>query len=51
MRDGEQIQDGIEIVQLKHFKEDVMLINKGNDCGLALEEGADFEQGDTIICY
>ena len=43
MRDGECVQDGLDIIQLKHFKEDVTLINKGNDCGLALEEYADFE--------
>ena len=51
MRDGECIKDGIEIAQLKHFKEDVVSINKGNDCGLALEGNIDFEEGDLVICY
>lgn len=45
------IAEKIEIAHLKHFKEDVNEIKKGDDCGIIFVEFTDFQPGDVIEAY
>lgn len=51
IRDGETLIEDCSIQQLKHFKEDVMEVSKGNDCGIALGEFDEFQAKDIIEVY
>ena len=53
LRKGEVISEGegLKSTSLKHFKDDVEEVARGDDCGLALESHNDYEKGDVIECF
>ena len=54
MRDGTQVSPDGEVVNassLRHFKELVDSVRRGEECGLALSGFSEFEEGDIIECY
>ena len=50
LRDDEVIFDG-EIGSLKRGKEDVREVREGFECGVALKQFSDFQEGDLLECY
>jgi translation initiation factor IF-2 len=50
LRDGRQIARS-KIAVLKRFKDDVREVARGYDCGITLEDFADFAVGDIIEAY
>jgi translation initiation factor IF-2 len=50
IRNGKTVHEG-EMSSLKHEKDDVKEVRTGFDCGVALKNFSEFEQGDTLICY
>lgn len=48
MRDGEEVFRGT-VSSLKHNKDDVTEMAKGQECGIALEKWDELESGDIII--
>ncbi len=37
---------------LKHFKESVQLVTKGQECGVIFDSSSqEFETGDKVVCY
>lgn len=54
VRDGKVVTSEsatIRATSLKHFKEDVVEIGRGKECGLSLSVFSDFREGDTIECF
>jgi len=57
IRGDEVIAESLKCQSLKHVKEDVQLITKGMECGLALEDppkssiSLRYQKGDRIVCY
>ena len=49
-RNNELIFNG-EVRSLRHFQEDVREIRQGNECGIRLDNFADFTEGDHIQLY
>nr|XP_020475928.1 translation initiation factor IF-2, mitochondrial isoform X1 [Monopterus albus]XP_020475929.1 translation initiation factor IF-2, mitochondrial isoform X1 [Monopterus albus]XP_020475930.1 translation initiation factor IF-2, mitochondrial isoform X1 [Monopterus albus]XP_020475931.1 translation initiation factor IF-2, mitochondrial isoform X1 [Monopterus albus] len=39
------------LVALKHFKDDVVTVKTGMDCGLSVDGDVTFSPGDVIICF
>ena len=50
MRDQKPIFTG-KIASLKRFKDDVKEVDKGFECGIGIENFADFQPGDVIEAY
>jgi translation initiation factor IF-2 len=50
LRGGTVIYEG-QVASLKRFKEDVREVQAGYECGVGLENFADFQEGDTIEFY
>jgi translation initiation factor IF-2 len=50
MRDQKPIFSG-KIASLKRFKDDVKEVDKGFECGIGIENFADFQPGDVIEAY
>jgi translation initiation factor IF-2 len=50
IRNGKTLHEG-EMSSLKHEKDDVKEVRTGFDCGVAMKNFSEFEQGDTLICY
>ncbi|XP_035993580.1 translation initiation factor IF-2, mitochondrial [Fundulus heteroclitus] len=36
---------------LKHHKDDVQTVKTGMECGVSMDDGADFRAGDVIVCF
>ena len=54
LRDGEMVSpegEDVRATSLKRFKEDVERVRNGDECGLALTNVVDFQEGDIIECY
>ena len=49
-RSKELIYNG-EVTSLRHFKEDVKEVKAGLECGIRLDNFADFVEGDEIEFY
>ena len=49
-RRNELIYNG-EIVSLRRFQDDVKEVKAGLECGIRLDNFADFEEGDKIDCF
>jgi translation initiation factor IF-2 len=47
MRDGEKIHEG-KVATLKHFKDDVKEIEKGQECGIGIDGFGGFKVGDLL---
>ena len=45
------VVDGLRPLSLRHFKEDVNEIKRGNECGLLLDGFEEFEPGDFVEAY
>ena len=50
MRDGKEIARS-RIAQLKRLKDDVREVAQGYECGITLEDFAEFEEGDGLDAY
>jgi translation initiation factor IF-2 len=50
IRDGKEIAKS-RIDDLKRFKDDVREVARGYDCGITLEDFADFAEGDILEAY
>eukprot|EP01132_Coremiostelium_polycephalum_P005605 gene5605-6975_t len=50
LRNGESIHEG-KVEMIKHFKEQVKEITKGQECGIALKDFNDLQEGDQIVSY
>lgn len=50
IRDGKTLYDG-EIGSLKREKDDVREVREGFECGIALRQFHDFQEGDLLECY
>jgi translation initiation factor IF-2 len=50
MRGGKVVHEG-EVASLKHEKDDVKEVRQGFDCGIALKNFSEFQQGDTLVSY
>ena len=50
LRDGREIATS-KISQLRRFKDDVREVARGYDCGITLEDFAEFQEGDLIEAY
>eukprot|EP00808_Paulinella_micropora_P020973 g67308.t1 len=48
---GDKVIAEVDCETLKHFKDKVSTVDKGNECGVILEEFDAFELGDIIECY
>ena len=46
-RGGEVLHEG-KLVSLKHFKDEVKKVRKGQECGIVLANYTEFEAGDTL---
>ena len=51
IRKGNAIGVDLEIASLKHFKEEVNEIKKGEECGIVFFNFDDIEAGDVIESY
>jgi len=47
MRGGEKIHEG-KVATLKHFKDDVKEMDKGQECGIGIDGFGDFQVGDLL---
>lgn len=45
------IEEDLEILALKHFKEDVSELSKGSDGGISFIQFNDIQKGDMIEAY
>ena len=50
IRDNVVIHEG-KLATLKRFKDEVAVVQAGQDCGMAFENYADMRKGDVIECY
>jgi len=50
VRNGQVLYQG-HLLSLRHFKEEVAEIKGGNDCGIALVDWTDYQEGDLIQSY
>lgn len=50
LRNGSAIHDGA-IASLKRVQEDVTEVRQGFECGIALKNFSDFEEGDVLECF
>ena len=50
LRNDEIIADSA-MSSLKRMKDDVKEVQTGFECGVGIEDFADFKQGDVIVCY
>lgn len=50
MRKKDLLWEG-KLAMLKHVKQEVQTLGKGNECGLEFEGFQDFQEGDTIQCF
>ncbi|MGE0256365.1 MAG: translation initiation factor IF-2 [Alphaproteobacteria bacterium] len=50
LRDNVVVHEG-SVGGLRRFKDDVREVNNGFECGIALENYGDIQQGDVIECY
>jgi len=54
IRDGKVLEEtakGLPSTSLKHYKEDVVEIGRGKECGLSLADFNGFEEGDIVECW
>jgi len=51
IRDGKLIQEDLEIANLKHFKNEVSEVKKGEECGIIFFKFGDFQLGDVVEAY
>jgi translation initiation factor IF-2 len=51
IRDDEVIHDNLSLSSLRHLKNTVQRIDKGNECGVVFEKDFDFWRGDIIESY
>ena len=52
VRNDEILKDGIQLSSLKHLKQTVQKMEKGNECGVVFEaHDLEFQRGDVIECY
>ncbi|KAA0153204.1 hypothetical protein FNF27_07582 [Cafeteria roenbergensis] len=51
MRQGELVFEAPSITALKRFRDDVVSVEKGAECGISLRGFADFELGDRLHSY
>eukprot|EP01063_Lacrimia_lanifica_P017777 TRINITY_DN24780_c0_g1_i1.p1 TRINITY_DN24780_c0_g1~~TRINITY_DN24780_c0_g1_i1.p1 ORF type:complete len:751 (+),score=266.75 TRINITY_DN24780_c0_g1_i1:124-2376(+) len=53
MRNGEEVYRGERgcVKSLRHVKDEVQLVENGQDFGIILEDGFQFEKGDEIVQY
>ncbi len=45
------LAEGLKLVSLKRFKEDVKEVQAGYECGIGLDRFTDFQPGDLIEVY
>ena len=45
------VEEGVEGGTLRKFKNEVMVVEKGDECGLSMGDYKDFKEGDVIECY
>ena len=50
LRDGVVVYDG-KILSLKHYQNDVDVVNSGQECGIGIENFNDIKVGDSIEAY
>jgi translation initiation factor IF-2 len=50
LRNKQTLADS-HISSLKHEKDDVREVRSGFECGIALKDFDDFEEGDILECY
>ncbi|MFI5362325.1 MAG: translation initiation factor IF-2 [Elusimicrobiota bacterium] len=50
MRDGEKVHEG-KVATLRHFKDDVKEIEKGQECGIGIDGYGGFKVGDLLEFY
>ena len=50
LRDEQDIFSG-DIASLKHHQDDVREVRQGFECGVALKDFNEFEEGDILECY
>jgi translation initiation factor IF-2 len=50
LRDGREVARS-KIAQLRRMKDDVREVAQGYECGITLEDFAEFEEGDTLEAY
>ncbi len=50
IRDGKEIARS-RIAQLRRIKDDVREVAQGYECGITLEDFAEFEEGDVLEAY
>ncbi|GMI10581.1 hypothetical protein TrRE_jg7517 [Triparma retinervis] len=52
LRGGKVVKEGVEGGTLRKFKDEVGMVEKGDECGLSFEGNyKDFKEGDVIECY
>ena len=51
LRKGKIISPDLRATSLKHFKDDVDKVGRGDECGLSLSAFNDYEVGDEIECF
>ena len=49
-KEGEDVHEGT-IVSLKHFKEEVKKVRRGQECGVILADFKGCEEGDLLTFY
>jgi len=50
MRDGREVVKA-KVERLRRFKDDVREVSQGFDCGITIEDFADFQEGDLLEAY
>ena len=48
LREGQVVVEDLKIESMKHFKEKVSKVNKGEECGIQLEAFDQFQVGDVL---
>lgn len=54
VRNDEVVTSDLKVKTLKHFKEDVKLIEKNKECGISfedLDDAVEFKMGDRLVAY
>ena len=50
LRDGHEVVKG-RLERLRRFKDDVREVTQGFDCGITIDDFADFQEGDLLEAY
>ena len=50
IRNGEIVMDG-PIASLRRFRDEAREVQTGQECGIGVQNFADFEEGDVIVTY